>query len=120
MVYGYGFLSFDENMSKNIGKNTSKSLSGKYSPGMLAMRQKLLAYAKKSVTDVFKAASKRAIKKIAEASRDFNGNKIGIKITGVSKSQQQNNSETVTTEHDKDILKKDIYLQKIDKKLLMI
>ena len=120
MVYSYGFLSFAKNMSKNIGKNTSKSLSGKYSPGMLAMRQKLLAYAKKSVTDVFKAASKRAIKKIAEASRDFNGNKIGIKITGVSKSQQQNNSETVTTEHDKDILKKDIYLQKIDKKLLMI
>ena len=107
-------------MSKNIGKNTSKSLSGKYSTGMLAMRQKFLAHAKKPATDVFKTASKRAIQKIAEATGDFNGNKIGNKITGVSKSQQQNNSETVTNEHDKDIPKKDIYLQKIHKKLLMI
>ena len=27
----YGFLSFIENMSANIGKNISKSISGKYS-----------------------------------------------------------------------------------------
>ena len=43
-VKGYGFLSFAKNMGKNIGK----SFSGKYSPGMLAMRQELLDYAKKS------------------------------------------------------------------------
>ena len=42
-----GFLSFDKNMGKNIGKNISKNLSGKYSPGMLAMRQKVLHHAKK-------------------------------------------------------------------------
>ena len=46
-VKGYGFLSFAKNMGKNIGK----SFSGKYSPGMLAMRQELLDYAKKSKTD---------------------------------------------------------------------
>ena len=46
-VKGYGFLSFAKTMGKNIGK----SFSGKYSPGMLAMRQELLDYAKKSKTD---------------------------------------------------------------------
>ena len=46
-VKGYGFLSFAKNMGKNIGK----SFSGKFSPGMLAMRQELLDYAKKSKTD---------------------------------------------------------------------
>ena len=41
-------------MGKTIGKNISKNLSGKYSPGMLAMRQKLLDHAKKSATDTLK------------------------------------------------------------------
>ena len=30
-VNGYGFFSFAKNMGKNIDKNTSKTLSGKYS-----------------------------------------------------------------------------------------
>ena len=30
-VKGYGFLSFAENMGKNIGRSISKNLSGKYS-----------------------------------------------------------------------------------------
>ena len=50
---------------KNIGKNISKILSGKCSLGVLAMRQKLLDYAKQSETDVFKTASQRAIWKTA-------------------------------------------------------
>ena len=29
-VKGYGYLSFAKNMGKGIGKNISKSLSGKY------------------------------------------------------------------------------------------
>ena len=29
-VKGYGFLYFAKNMSKNIGKNKSQNLSGKY------------------------------------------------------------------------------------------
>ena len=53
-------------MGKNIVKNLSKDLHGKYSPGMLAMF----------------------------------GNKIANKIMRVSKNPQQNNSETVTNEHD--------------------
>ena len=60
-VKGYGFLSF----AKNIGKNFSNKCS-----------QKLLDIAKKNTTDAIKAASKRAIKKTAEAADDLVGNKI--------------------------------------------
>ena len=55
------------------------------SPGMLAMRQKLLDHAKQSATDAFKTASKKAIQKITEATGDLIGNKIANKIMGVSK-----------------------------------
>ena len=71
LVKGYGFLSFAKNMGKNIVKNVSKNLSSKYSPGMLAMHQKLLDHAKQSATDVFKTASKRSIQKTAEAAGDL-------------------------------------------------
>ena len=50
-VKGYGFLSFAENMGKD--------LSNKYG-------QKLLDNAKKSTTDGIKTASKRAIQKTAK------------------------------------------------------
>ena len=55
-----------------------KSLSNKYG-------QKRVDSAKKSTTDAIKAASERAIEKIAEATGDFIGNKIADKITSVSK-----------------------------------
>ena len=45
------------------------------------------------------------IQKTAEATVDLIGNKIAEKITKVSKTPQQNNSETVTNEHDKEIPK---------------
>ena len=48
-------------MGKSIGQIISKNLSGKYSPNMLAMHQKLLDHAKKPATDKFKIASKKAI-----------------------------------------------------------
>ena len=48
-VKGHGFLSFATNMGKNKGKNISKILSGKYSPGMLPVH-----HAKQSATDAFK------------------------------------------------------------------
>ena len=64
-VKGYGFLSF--------AKYMGKSLSNKYG-------QKLDS-AKKSTTDAIKAASKRAIQKIAEATGGLIGNKIADKIT---------------------------------------
>ena len=78
-----------------MDKNTSKKLSGKSS-------QKLLDHVKQSATNAFKTASKRVIqKKTAEAIGDLIGNKIANKITIVSKHLQQNNSETVTNEHER-------------------
>ena len=68
-VKGYGFLSFAENMDKG--------LSDKYG-------QKRLDSANKSTTDAIKTASKRAIQKKAEATRDVIGNKSADKITSIS------------------------------------
>ena len=69
---------------------------------------------------MFKTAWKGSIQKTAKATGDLIGNKISNKITKVSKNSDQNNSETVTYEHDKEIPKERyIYLQKKDKKLLM-
>ena len=48
---------------------------------------------------------KRAIQKIAEATGDFIVNNVAERITKVSKNSQQNNSEILTNEHDKEILK---------------
>ena len=56
-------------MGKNIDKNISKGLSGKYS-------QKLLDHAKQSATDALKTSSKRFIQKTAEATGDLIANKI--------------------------------------------
>ena len=83
---GYEIFSFAKNMGKYFGKNISKNFGGK-------QILKLLDYAKKSATDPFKTASKREIRKSAEATGDF----IGF--------WQQNNFETVTNEHDKELPK---------------
>ena len=56
-------------------------------------------------SDALKTSSKRVIQKTAEATSDLIGNKLANKITGVSKNLQQNNSETVTNENDKEIPK---------------
>ena len=87
----YGFLSFAKYMSKNIDKSISKNLCSKYS-------QNLLDHAKQFATNALKIASKGAIKKTAEASDDLIGNKIADKITKVSRSSPQSNSETVGSE----------------------
>ena len=79
-------------------------MSSKYSPGMLAMHQKLLEH-DKSAKDALKSSSKRVIQKTVEVTGDWIGNKIDNRITKVSKSLQQNNSETVTNEHNKEIPK---------------
>ena len=42
------------------------------------------------------------------------------KLTKVLKNSQQNDSETVPNENNKKYLKKDVYIQKKDKKLLII
>ena len=103
-VKGYGFLSF--------AKNMGKSLSNKYG-------QKLVNSAKKSAMDVMKTASKRAIQKTAEATRDLVDNKID-KITSVSK---KSTKELPNDETEEDVERacpnKNTYLQKKENKLLM-
>ena len=51
-------------MDKNIGKKVSKSLSGKYSPSMLPMRQKLIDHDKKNLQQMtLKLLEKEQFKK---------------------------------------------------------
>ena len=95
-VKGYGFLSF----AKNMGKD----LSNKYS-------QKLFDSAKKSTTDAIKTASKRAIRKTAEATVDLIGSKIADKITNASK-KYLSRSQNDNANNEIEAPKKDIYLQK--------
>ena len=119
-VKGYAFLSFAKNMGKCIGKNISKNVSDKYS-------KKFLDHAKHSATDAFKTSSKRAIQKTAGGTGDLIGNKIanavtksyGNKIRVGSKSPQQNNSETVTNEHDNEIPKERYICPEERQELLM-
>ena len=67
----------------------------------------------KSKTDALKTSSKRVVQKTVEATDDLTGNKIAkaiaesydSKITKILKNSQQNNSESVTNEHDKEIPK---------------
>ena len=79
---------------------------------------------KKSTTDAIKTASKRPTQKIAEATSDLIVNKIADKITSVSKkSSAEHSMELHSKNYDAtseiEVLKKDTYLQKKDKKLLM-
>ena len=59
---------------------------------------KLLDSAKKSTTVAIKTASKRAVRKIADATGDLIGNKIADKITIVS---QKSSKETIIMKHQK-------------------
>ena len=54
-------------------------------------------------------SSKRVLQKTAEATSDLIGNNIPNRITNVSRSLPQNNSEIFTNEHDKEI-PKEIYI----------
>ena len=81
----YGLLAFAKN-------------SGKYN-------QKLVDHTKQSATDALKAVSKRAIQKTAKTTGDLIGDKIANRIAKVSRSSLQNNSETITNEHDKEMPK---------------
>ena len=88
-VKGYGFLSFAENMSKNIGKNIRKSLSDKYSflimpNNLLQMHLKLLQ------KDQFKKQQKQLV--------NLTGKKIADKIIKVSRALPQNSSGAVESE----------------------
>ena len=76
-VKGYGFLSFARNIGTHATK-VAKNMNNKYG-------QKLVDTAQKSATDAIKTASKRAIQKTAEATRDLVGNKFADKIKVASK-----------------------------------
>ena len=83
-VKGYGFLSFARNLDNEYGEI-------------------LVDSAKKSATDAFKIASKRAIQKIAEATGDLIGNKIADKITSYSKNPaNEPHSDNVSNEIPKE------------------
>ena len=73
-------------------------MNGKYN-------QKLLDHAKQYATDPLKTTSKRVIQKKEEATSHLIGNKIAEKFTKVSRNSQQNNSETVSNENNKEIPK---------------
>ena len=73
---GYGFLSFARNISTHATK-VAKNMSNKYG-------QKLADNAEKTAANAIKTASKGAIQKTAEATRDLVGNKIAEKITSAS------------------------------------
>ena len=94
-VKGYGFLSFARNIGTHATK-VAKNKSNKYS-------QKRVDTAKKSTTDAIKTASKRAIQKTAEATRDLVGNNIADKITSASK--KSHNEEIQSNETNSEIPK---------------
>ena len=71
---------------KMLIKNISKNLNSEYC-------QKFLDHAKKSTRDTLKAAVIRSIETTAEATGDLIGNKIADRITKVSKTLPNNNSE---------------------------
>ena len=117
-VKGYGFLSFARNIGTHAAK-VAKHMSNKYS-------QKLVDTAKKSATDAIKTASKRAIQKTAEATRDLVGNKIADKITAKSSPKDftsASKNHTMKKYSQMKLImkyrKRDIFLQKKCNKLLM-
>ena len=84
--------------AQNMGKNISRNLNEKYS-------QKLLDLLKQYATDALETTSVKVIQKTAEASGDLTDNKIVNRIKKVSRSSLQNNLETITNEHAKEIPK---------------
>ena len=98
-VKGYGFLSLARNIGTHATK-VAKNMSNKY--GL-----KFFDTDKKSATDAIKTASKRPIKKAAEATGDLVGNKIADKITSASKKslKKPRNEESSPTEVTNEIPK---------------
>ena len=70
--------------------------------------------------EIRKTVSKRTIQKTTETTGDLIGNKIANKFTKVSKTLQKNNIEKLQMTIVNKYLKKDIYIQRKDKKLLMV
>ena len=95
----------------SFSENVGKYLSNRYG-------KKVLDSAKKFTTNAIKTASKRAIQKTTEATGV--GNKIADKVESVSKkSSSELHSRNDDANSEIEVPKKDIYLQKKGKKLLM-
>ena len=77
-VKWYQFLSFAENMGKNIRKSLGKNCN-KYS-------KKLLDHAKEFAEDALETTSKGAIQEIANVIHDLIGNKVADKIATLNAS----------------------------------
>ena len=84
-----------------------KILTSKYS-------QKIIDHAKQSATDAIETASKRATQKTAEATDDLIGNNIADKITRVSKTSPNNNSER----NEKEILRERFVVSELRQKII--
>ena len=84
-----------------------KILTSKYS-------QKIIDHAKQSATDAIETASKRATQKTAEATDDLIGNNIADKITRVSKTSPNNNSER----NEKEILRERFVPSELRQKII--
>ena len=117
-IKGYGFLSFAKNFSNKYGKKlmntaikTSTNFNSKYG-------KKLTDTAIKTGKDFATIAGKKIVHKSAEATGDLIGNKIADMITAKpsKKSQMQKYSQMKLIMKYQ---KKDIFLLKKDKKLLM-
>ena len=108
-------------MSKIIGKNISKNLSGKFS-------QKFLDHSKQSTIRALKTTSKRVIQNTAEVTDDLIGNETAYAEAKsydakITKDYNKIVQRQLQNEHDKEIPKRRyiyIYLQRKDGKLLMI
>ena len=57
-------------VSKNFDINIRKNVIGKYNPGVLVTRQKLVVHPQKSATDTLKTASLTTIQGTAEITCD--------------------------------------------------
>ena len=79
---------------------------------------KIFDHAKQSATDAFKTTSRRAIQKPAQVVVDLVDNEITNEFRKVSRTWPQNNLETENKGCDKENVKKDLYKQKKDNKLL--
>ena len=96
-------------MGKNIGKNISKNLIGKYN-------QKHLDHAKQSATDILNPSSRRVIQKKQVILLVI---KLLIKLRGFKKIRNKIIQRQSKMSMIKKYFKKEIYLQKKNKKLLM-
>ena len=92
MLKAMDLFSFAENTVKNISKNISKNLIGKYS-------QKFIGHAQKLAEDALKAASKRAIQKLAEATGDLIEHKNADKISSKQKFEGMRRIQNLMKNH---------------------